>query len=100
MFAKRTDLKSYVLLTAEGWEWLTNLGENEAEEVLRVYKMRAGRDEYCIGGPVSTRKYSSDKLEQMGMLGLYRKGGHVSPCMAADDTPAGPVFCEPELLAA
>jgi hypothetical protein len=88
------DLTSHLLLTSDGWEFLSNLSSyDEADSLKQQLELQPGGYEYVLGQPKGGPKYSVEVLTSMGMVGLYRRGGR-TVVSAVLDTPSLPVFSD------
>ncbi len=77
-------LKSYSLLSAEGWEHMSNVSSQvEAEEIKFQLENQVDMYEYAIGEPKPVSRYSNYTLKCQGMVGLYKRGGRTISSQAA-----------------
>jgi hypothetical protein len=85
------DLPTHALLTSKGWEWITNCGKSDAEEVLDSFRSSNGDAQYRLGEPDSPH-VSTVQLIAMGMVGVYRKQEGGRPVKLTFDHPILPSF--------
>jgi hypothetical protein len=92
-------LTSHLLLTSDGWEHVSNLSSyDEAESLKEQLELQSDAYEYKIGAPKSGPKYTSERLEEMGFVGFYRRGGRTVPSIPSA-LPSSPIFVDaPEFI--
>ena len=88
------NLKSFALLITEGWEHISNMSSyDEAMALKKQLELRADAYSYCLGWPKGGAKYSSQVLTDMGMIGIYRRGGKTVTHDTLQ-TPSLPIFSD------
>lgn len=68
------DLKTHAELTADGWEWMTNCHRVEVHGIMTDLLFQPGSADYIQGLP-KPGVYSGEELKDMGMMGIYTRGG-------------------------
>jgi len=92
-------LSSFPLLMSQGWTHVSNVGSHEeAEEIIEQLQTQFGHAQYLIGEP-KPAKYSSEYLMDMGMVGIYTRGGKkVRRAALSDLPPESPIVLAPPQL--
>lgn len=85
------DLPTHALLTSKGWEWITNCGKADSDEVLHSFRSTNGDSQYRLGEPHSPH-VSTVQLIAMSMVGVYRKQEGGRPVKLTFDHPILPSF--------
>lgn len=94
------ELPTHSLLTLHGWEWITNCGQDDADEVLESFRSSNEDAQYRTGEPYSPHA-STVNLIAMGMVGVYFRQEGGRPVNLTFDDPTLPSFSpsiEPETV--
>jgi len=75
-------MKTYDELSADGWEHLTNIGNQEAADAAMV-ALRLVNDLYVyVTGEPKEAALTAQELSRRGIVGIYRRPGHAPPLTA------------------
>jgi len=88
MFNLHPFTNDYEELLSQGWEWVVNCSEQDADNVIDSL---SGPYEYRTGDPKPTT-YSSEQLKSMGMVGIYSRKQGGRPVKLSLDPPQSPTF--------